>query len=39
MEDMEIEIGHEITVVRAGMIIPKVIKDNTTGKFAEGYAF
>lgn len=39
MEDLGIEIGHEITVIKANMIIPKIIKDNTTGKFAEGYAF
>lgn len=39
MEDFGLEIGHEITVIKANMIIPKIIKDNTTGKFAEGYAF
>lgn len=39
MEDMGIEIGHEITVIKANMIIPKIIKDNTTGKFVDGYAF
>lgn len=38
MEDMGIEIGHEIIVVKTGLIIPKIIKDVTTGKFAEGYA-
>jgi NAD-dependent DNA ligase len=37
MEQLGIEIGHEITICRCGGIIPKVVKDNTTGKFVEGY--
>lgn len=37
MERLGIEIGHEIIVSKAGEIIPKVCKDNTTGKFVEGY--
>lgn len=37
MEQLGIEIGHEITICRCGEIIPKVVKDNTTGKFVEGY--
>lgn len=39
LEKMGIEIGHEVTICRCGMIIPKIIKDNTTGKYAEGYEF
>lgn len=39
MEQLGIEIGHEITICKCGMIIPKVVKDTTTGKFAEGYEF
>ena len=37
MEQLGIEIGHEITICRCGEIIPKAVKDNTTGKFVEGY--
>lgn len=37
MEQLGIEIGHEITICRCGEIIPKVVKDNTTEKFVEGY--
>ncbi|MCF0117873.1 MAG: hypothetical protein HUJ61_07515 [Bacilli bacterium] len=39
MEELGLEIGHEITVIKANMIIPKVIKNNTTGKFISGYEF
>lgn len=39
MLELGIEIGHELVVVKCGLIIPKIIKDETTGKFAEGYAF
>lgn len=39
IEDMGLEIGHEIVVTKCGCIIPKIIKDVVTGKFAEGYAF
>ena len=39
LEKMGIEIGHEVTICRCGMIIPKIIKDNTTGKYAKGYEF
>lgn len=39
MEHMGIEIGHKIIVCRCGMIIPKIIKDVNTGKYAEGYEF
>lgn len=39
LEAMEIEIGHEVTICRCGMIIPKIIKDNTTGKYAKRYEF
>lgn len=39
MLELGIEIGHKVTVVKSGLIIPKIIKDETTGKFAEGYAF
>jgi len=34
-----LEIGHEITVIKANMIIPKVIADVTTGKFLTGYEY
>lgn len=37
--ELGIEIGHEVVVCKAGMIIPKIVKDNTTGKFAPGYEF
>lgn len=37
MEQLGIEIGHEIIITKTGEIIPKVVKDNTTGKFVEGY--
>ena len=37
MEQLGIEIGHSIVITRTGEIIPKVVKDNTTGKFVEGY--
>lgn len=39
LEAMGIEIGHEVTICRCGMIIPKIIKDNTTGKYAKRYEF
>lgn len=39
MEQLGIEIGHEVTICKTGMIIPKIVKNNTTGKFAEGYEF
>lgn len=39
MIELGIEIGHKVTIVKCGLIIPKIIKDETTGKFAEGYAF
>lgn len=39
MEQLGIEIEHEITICKCGMIIPKIVMDNTTGKFAEGYEF
>jgi hypothetical protein len=34
-----LEIGHHITVIKANMIIPKVIQDLETGKFITGYEF
>ena len=37
LEDMGIEIGHKVLVCRCGMIIPKIVKDIDTGKYAEGY--
>ena len=37
MEQLGIEIGHVITISRCGEIIPKIVKDDTTGKFVEGY--
>ena len=39
LEQMGIEIGHKVVVCRCGMIIPKIIKDINTGKYAEGYEF
>lgn len=39
MEDLGIEIGHKVLITRAGMIIPKILKDIDTGKSAEGYVF
>lgn len=39
MEQLGIEIGHTVTVIKANMIIPKIIKDNVTGKFVTGYEF
>ena len=39
MEDLGIEIGHKVLITRAGMIIPKILKDLDTGKSAEGYVF
>lgn len=39
LEEMGIEIGHKVIVCRCGMIIPKIIKDVNTGKYAEGYEF
>lgn len=37
IEALGLDIGHEIVVVKASMIIPKIIKDVTSGKFLEGY--
>lgn len=39
LEEMGIEIGHKVIVCRCGMIIPKIIKDVNTGKYAAGYEF
>ena len=39
LEQMGIEIGHKVIICRCGMIIPKIIKDVNTGKYAEGYEF
>lgn len=39
MEELGIEIGHKVIITKAGMIIPKILKDVTTGKFVEGYTF
>ena len=39
MEELGIEIGHKVIITKAGMIIPKILKDLTTGKFVEGYTF
>lgn len=39
MEELGIEIGHKVIITKAGMIIPKILKDLTTGKFASGYEF
>lgn len=37
IEELGLDIGHEIVVVKCSMIIPKIIKNITTGKFLEGY--
>lgn len=37
LETMGLEIGHKILVCRCGMIIPKIVKDITTGKYAPDY--
>ena len=37
LETMGLEIGHKILVCRCGMIIPKIVKDVTTGKYAPEY--
>lgn len=39
MEELGIEIGHKVIITKAGMIIPKILKDITSGKFVEGYTF
>lgn len=39
IEGMGIEIGHEVTISKCGEIIPKILKDNVTGKYARGYEF
>ena len=39
MEELGIEIGHKVIITKTGMIIPKILKDLTTGKFASGYEF
>ena len=38
IEALGLEIGHEVIITKAGCIIPKILTDNVTGKFAEGYA-
>lgn len=39
MEDMGIEIGHEVLITKCGEIIPGILKDLTTGKSRDGYIF
>lgn len=39
LENLGLEIGHKVIITKAGMIIPKILKDLTTGKFVEGYIF
>ena len=39
LEQMGLEIGHKVLICRCGMIIPKIVKDVDTGKYAEGYEF
>ena len=39
LEELGIEIGHTVVIGKMGEIIPKIIKNQTTGKFVEGYAF
>lgn len=39
LEDLGIEIGHEVIITKLGAIIPGILKNNTTGKSREGYVF
>lgn len=39
LEDLGLEIGHKVLITKAGMIIPKLLKNITTGKSVEGYVF
>ena len=39
MEYLGLEIDHRITVIKANMVIPKVIQDLETGRFITGYEF
>lgn len=39
LEDLGLEIGHEITVCKFNMIIPGILKDNTSGKSRTGYSY
>jgi len=39
MEDMGVEIGHEVLITKCGEIIPGILKDLTTGISREGYVF
>ena len=39
MEDLGIEIGHKVLITKGGEIIPKILKDVTTGISVEGYVF
>ena len=39
LEDLGIEIGHEVIISKLGEIIPGILRDNTTGKSREGYVF
>lgn len=39
LEELGIEIGHEVTITKMGAIIPGILKNNTTGKSREGYVF
>ena len=39
LEDMGIEIGHEVIITKSGEIIPTILKNVTTGKSREGYVF
>ena len=39
LEDMGVEIGHEVLITKCGEIIPGILKDLTTGISREGYVF
>ena len=39
MEELGIEIGHRVQVIKCNLIIPKIIADLTTGKYDEDYAY
>ena len=39
LEDMGIEIGHEVIITKSGEIIPTILRNVTTGKSREGYVF
>lgn len=39
MEDLGVEIGHEVIITKCGEIIPGILRDVTSGRSREGYSF